>query len=177
MWVLTHSRPFPEVGCRAAKGATVKLREGQACLQRAASFPVPFSMGKVEMAVGQNQWQHFGVGEFTTHVRTYFSGDWDVHWGYGILPLGQMRLEDVACPILCVLWFVCICLYTVSGQVCCSKQLETKQLVSPVAPSAFVLIPLRVMQAPFVQEISAGIKGLLMCNPVRLALVPKARRF
>ena len=26
---------------------------------------------------------HFGVGEFTTHFRTYFSGDWDVHWGTG----------------------------------------------------------------------------------------------
>ena len=25
---------------------------------------------------------HFGVGEFTAHFRTYFSGDWDVHWGY-----------------------------------------------------------------------------------------------
>ena len=24
---------------------------------------------------------HFGVGEFTTHFRTYFSGDWDVDWG------------------------------------------------------------------------------------------------
>ena len=24
---------------------------------------------------------HFGVGEFTTRFRTYFSGDWDVHWG------------------------------------------------------------------------------------------------
>ena len=23
----------------------------------------------------------FGVGEFTTHFRTCFSGDWDVHWG------------------------------------------------------------------------------------------------
>ena len=22
---------------------------------------------------------HFGVGEFTTHFGTYFSGDWDVH--------------------------------------------------------------------------------------------------
>ena len=28
-----------------------------------------------EMAVGQNQWW------CTTHFRTYFSGDWDVHWG------------------------------------------------------------------------------------------------
>ena len=27
---------------------------------------------------------HFGVGEFTTHFRTYFSGDWDVHWGYDL---------------------------------------------------------------------------------------------
>ena len=26
----------------------------------------------------------FGVGEFTTHFRTYFSGDWDVHWGYDL---------------------------------------------------------------------------------------------
>ena len=28
---------------------------------------------------------HFGVGEFTTHFRTYFSGwiESDVHWGYG----------------------------------------------------------------------------------------------
>ena len=28
----------------------------------------------LNMAVGQNQWYHFGVGEFTTHFRTYFSG-------------------------------------------------------------------------------------------------------
>ena len=33
------------------------------------------------MAVGQNQWYHFGVGEFTTYFAAYFSGDWDVHWG------------------------------------------------------------------------------------------------
>ena len=31
------------------------------------------------VAVG---WYHFGVGEFTTHSRTYFSGGWDVHRGY-----------------------------------------------------------------------------------------------
>ena len=42
------------------------------------------------MAVGQNQWYHFGVGEFTTHFRTYFGGDWDVHWGYGIFTHGHM---------------------------------------------------------------------------------------
>ncbi|CAJ1336208.1 unnamed protein product [Effrenium voratum] len=27
---------------------------------------------------------HFGVGEFTTCFRTYFGGDWDVHWGYDL---------------------------------------------------------------------------------------------
>ena len=27
---------------------------------------------------------HFGVGEFTTHFRTFFNGDWDVHWGYDL---------------------------------------------------------------------------------------------
>ena len=27
---------------------------------------------------------HFGgLGEFTTHLKTYFSGDWDVHWDTG----------------------------------------------------------------------------------------------
>ena len=33
---------------------------------------------------------HFRVGEITTHFRTYFSGDWDVHWGYGILTHGHV---------------------------------------------------------------------------------------
>ena len=28
----------------------------------------------------------------TTHFRTYFSGDWDVHWGYGISSHGLLRL-------------------------------------------------------------------------------------
>ena len=23
-------------------------------------------------------------GRYTTHFRTYFSGDWDVHWGYDL---------------------------------------------------------------------------------------------
>ena len=36
------------------------------------------------MAVGQNR---FGIpfwGRCTIHFRTYFSGDWDVHWGYDL---------------------------------------------------------------------------------------------
>ena len=27
---------------------------------------------------------HLGVGAFTAHFRTHFSGDWDVHWGYDL---------------------------------------------------------------------------------------------
>ena len=38
-----------------------------------------FSTG-LDMAVGQNQWYHFGVG--APPVLVYFSGDWDVHWGF-----------------------------------------------------------------------------------------------
>ena len=29
-------------------------------------------------------------GRCTTQFRAYFSGDWDVHWGYGILTHGQL---------------------------------------------------------------------------------------
>ena len=46
---------------------------------------------QIHMAVGQNQRYHFGVGEFTTHVRTHFSGDWDVHWGHGLLTRGHVE--------------------------------------------------------------------------------------
>ena len=35
-----------------------------------------------EIAVGQNQWYHFGVGP--PPILVYFSGDWDVHWGYNL---------------------------------------------------------------------------------------------
>ena len=34
------------------------------------------------MAVGQNQWYHFVVG--APPILVYFSGDWDVHWGYDL---------------------------------------------------------------------------------------------
>ena len=32
-------------------------------------------------------------GRCTTHFRTYFSGDWNVHWGYGILTHGHFALK------------------------------------------------------------------------------------
>ena len=34
------------------------------------------------MAVGQNQWYRFGVG--VPPILVFFSGDWDVHWGYDL---------------------------------------------------------------------------------------------
>ena len=40
-----------------------------------------------QKAVGQNQWYHFGVG--APPILVCFSGDWDVHWGYGLLTHGQ----------------------------------------------------------------------------------------
>ena len=44
----------------------------------------------------QNQWYHFGVGEFTPHFRTYFSGDWDVHWRYGVLTHSRVSQWEAA---------------------------------------------------------------------------------
>ena len=43
------------------------------------------------MAVGQNQWCHFGVG--APLILVYFSGDWDVHWGYRFLTHGHVGLS------------------------------------------------------------------------------------
>ena len=40
------------------------------------------------MAVGQNQWYHFGVGALL--ILVYFSWDWDVHRWYGILTHGHI---------------------------------------------------------------------------------------
>ena len=32
-------------------------------------------------------------GRCTTHFKTYFSGDWDVHWGYGLLTHQSFLME------------------------------------------------------------------------------------
>ena len=40
-----------------------------------------------EMAVGQNQWYHVGVG--APPILGFFSGDWDVHWGTGFWPMAK----------------------------------------------------------------------------------------
>ena len=43
---------------------------------------------EADVAVGQNQWYHFGLG--APCILVYFSGDWDVHWGHGILTHGHV---------------------------------------------------------------------------------------
>ena len=56
-------------------------------VQMAHHGPPKFKGNRLEvvaslyMAVGQNQWYHFGVGEFTTHFRTYLSG-WILTWPF-----------------------------------------------------------------------------------------------
>ena len=48
----------------------------------------------LHMAVGQNQWYHFGVG--AQPILVYFSGDWDVHWGYDLdLTHGHMASSSL----------------------------------------------------------------------------------
>ena len=47
------------------------------------------------VAVGQNQWHHFG--EAAPPILVYFSGNWDVHWGYGILAHGHVSLSFLDC--------------------------------------------------------------------------------
>ena len=44
--------------------------------------------GYGNVAVGQHQWYHFGTG--APPILVYFSGDWDVHWGYGLLTHGHV---------------------------------------------------------------------------------------
>ena len=44
------------------------------------------------MAVGQNEWYHFGVGA-PPILELILVGDWDVHWGYGILTHGHINFE------------------------------------------------------------------------------------
>ena len=50
-------------------------------------------------------------GRCTTHFRTYFSGDWDVYWGYGILTHGQLLRLRIGTHVLAV--NLCVCVYKV----------------------------------------------------------------
>ena len=81
----------------AGEGHRQHLRQGEAESEAKRMSEAPASGPTlVEVQGGQKRlwWSkpmgsHFGVGEFTTHFRTYFSGDWDARWGYGILTYGH----------------------------------------------------------------------------------------
>ena len=58
-------------------------RDGVHTQQAACAAAGSFCPGaRMKMAVGQNQWYHFGVG--APPILGYLSGDWDVHWGYDL---------------------------------------------------------------------------------------------
>ena len=75
---------------RAAKGSQGRL--GAEEWEAKGTKPRVFSaISELAVVVKNVLGSHYWVGEFTTHVRTYFSGDWDVQWGYGSLTRGQLR--------------------------------------------------------------------------------------
>ena len=47
--------------------------------------PAALILTHTHVAGGQSQWYRFGVGEFTTHFRAYFSGGLNrmLFWGFG----------------------------------------------------------------------------------------------
>ena len=49
------------------------------------------------MAVGKTNGSNL-VGGVTTHFSRSFSGDWDVHWGYGLLTHGHIKEFRGATP-------------------------------------------------------------------------------
>ena len=71
-----NQSPF---GCTQEPFASIWLHSGTVRFAAGAGMALTSEIGR---AVGQNQWYHFGVGALTL---VYFSGDWDVHWGYGLL--------------------------------------------------------------------------------------------
>ena len=52
------------------------------------SFVTAPPLMALHLSVGQNQWYHLEVG--APPILVQFSGDWDVHWGYGLLTHGHI---------------------------------------------------------------------------------------
>ena len=72
--------------------AAWQLRRGEACVERKALVSACGRRpeGKRRFGCGSKPMVPFW-GRCTTHFKTYFSGDWDVHWGYGSLTHGHLR--------------------------------------------------------------------------------------
>ena len=68
-------------------GGFSRLRTNGRFRQRPTSLPRRWAkllwrldaLKRCYLAVGQNQWYHFGVA--APPILVYFSGDWDVYWG------------------------------------------------------------------------------------------------
>ena len=52
--------------------------------------------GRHDLVRSSSIWHHFGVG--VPPILVFFSGDWDVHWGYGLLTHGPMTTEEYVGP-------------------------------------------------------------------------------
>ena len=68
--------------------AAQHLGEAKSNLRHAGHGAAAGLLGGSWVAVGQNQWYHFGVG--APPILVYFSGHWDVHSKYGLLTHGQV---------------------------------------------------------------------------------------
>ena len=75
VWDEIHSRERLDLFC---VGRFARRLKAEHCRPHKPSTPHTVT----QMAVGQNQWYHFGVG--APPILVYFSGDWDVHWGYDL---------------------------------------------------------------------------------------------
>ena len=83
--LICHAWPSDTPGGRGERGKERQVIMEHVVWERSASA------WQTNLAVGQNQWYHFGVG--APPILVYFSGDWDVHWGYGILTYGHLAWE------------------------------------------------------------------------------------
>ena len=71
--------------CATGYGAGTLPRSASAAASGLIARGIPLPPFAEMDVVVQTVWDPtLGVGEFTTHFRTYFSGDWDVHWGYDL---------------------------------------------------------------------------------------------
>ena len=140
------------------------------------------------LAVAQTQWYHFGVGEFTTHFRTYFSGGiGDVHWGtiwgfdpwpynwYGILTQGLLTTALwVISPWLGrdakLTWPPCRTADLLRGPSLAEKTLvpwtsKTPKEIIPMEPD--VLGRSWFLDLPFESDQASGIAGSNMPNKAK----------
>ena len=76
---------FPELGTPFGRSETDTMRKPSIWV---------FDIRDTQMAMVQNQWYHFGIG--APPILVYFSPDWDVHRGYGVLTHGHISANDPA---------------------------------------------------------------------------------